>query len=213
MRALVAAALALLAAAPAAAAAPRCRVPGTRVLEENRTVRLLARREPPFSMYAYTRGHARARRLARNVYGVRPHSGAPPLLAGRWVLYAAAYRDTGGSSLVRVNAVTGRRRTLDFLYAKYTLHTSGAWVLNRRGTVAWITATDGQRGIDFRDDTLVVDVWVAERGRRLRIVDSATYRPFRDEPVPIPDASVRLTDGGHVLRWTRGGEPRSAPLA
>lgn len=211
MRALVAV-LVLLAAAPGAAAAPRCRVPGTRVLDHNRFARLLVRREPPQSLYTCARGHAHARRLARNVGGLRPHTGMPPLLAGRWVLYAAADADTGGSMLVRANAVTGRRRTLDFPYAKYTLHTSGAWVLNRRGTVAWITQTDGRRGADFRDDTLIVDVHVSERERRPRVVDHAEYRPFRNDPTPIPDDSLRETDGGRVLHWTHDGEPRSAPV-
>jgi hypothetical protein len=206
MQALLAAVLVLLAAAPATPAAPRCRVPGTRVLEQNHAARLLIRRAPPHTLYTCARGHAHAKRLARDA------GPGHVLLAGRWALFTASYRDTGGSNLTRADAVTGRRREIDFLYAKYTLHTSGAWVLNRRGTVAWITATDGERGADFRDDTLVVDVHVAERGQRPRVVDHVEYRPFRDEPNPIPDASLRLTDGGRLLHWTHDGQPRSAPV-
>jgi hypothetical protein len=206
MRVLVAAILVLLAAAPTAVAAPRCRVPGTRVLKQNHFARLLIRREPPRSLYTCARGHAHAKRLARNAGPRRVR------LAGRWALYTAPYRDTGGSTLTRADVVTGRRRDIDFLYAKYSLHTSGAWVLNRRGTVAWITATDGVRGADFRDDTLVVDVRIVDRAGHRRVVDRAEYRPFRNELPPIPDDSLRLTDGGRTLHWTHDGQPRSAPL-
>jgi hypothetical protein len=100
------------------------------------------------------------------------------LRAGRWALYTASYRDTGGWTLTRADVVAGRRRDIDFLHAKYTMHTSGAWVLNRRGSVAWITATDGQRGAGYQDDTLIVDVRIVDRAGRLRVVDIAAYARF-----------------------------------
>jgi hypothetical protein len=194
-----------LAGAPAAAQAARCHVPGARVWTRDAEARLLVRtaRHGRTELYACTR-----RRGARRVGGVMPPASSPgPLLAGRWTLFEAGH--AWGSALVRVDLRTGRRRVIDRLYARYTLHTSNGWVLTRAGSVAWVSDTDVYPPGD-QQTALERRVSVTERGRRARTVDEVVYHPF-SEPVPIPDASLRLGDV-HTLRWTSAGQVRSASI-
>ena len=134
-----------------------------------------------------------------------------PELGGRWALFEAPYRDTGAYALTRVNLATGRLRVIDYFEAKFTIHTTGAYVINRHGSLAWI-ACDDETGnqTDYRDDRLVCTVLVEMRGRR-RAVDRASYLVF-SETDPIPDDSLRLSDRGRILHWIHNGQPRSAPL-
>ena len=163
-------------------------------------------------LYGCLRGR-RPRRLARNVPGVSlPRFRQGPELGGRWALFEAPYRDTGSYALTRVNLATGRRRVIDYFGAKVTIHTTGAYVINRRGSLAWIVCDDETGNqTDYRDDRLVCTVLVELRGRR-RAVDTASYRAYSETP-PIPDDSLRLSDRGRVLHWIHNGQPRSAPLA
>jgi hypothetical protein len=216
MRALVCGALALLAVAwgPSdAEASSRCDVRGARVWDANEVARLLVRttgRGAP-ALYGCLRGQARARRLAGHVVGVRPGTGKGPVLAGRWALFKALDR-WGSSELIRVNLVSGRRRIFDRLHAKVTLRTTNSYVLKRNGSPAWITSTSLGVTEDLREETILRVVNLAERGRRVRLIDSASYLAFT-EPDPIPEDSLRLSPGGRVLHWIRSGQPRSAPMS
>ena len=98
------------------------------------------------------------------------------MLAGRWALYETI--DDRGSNLIRVNLKTDRRRIIDSLYPKYLLHTTDSYVLKRNGSLAWVTATSS--GAPAEDGTQVIlrQILVAERGRRIRTVDWASYRAF-----------------------------------
>ena len=215
MRILTGTALALLALAAvpsAAGAAHECDVRRAHVWEQNGVARLFVREWPLRQLYGCLRGR-RPRRLARNVPGVSlPRFRQGPELGGRWALFEAPYRDTGSYALTRVNLATGRRRVIDYFGAKVTIHTTGAYVINRHGSLAWIVCVDETGNqTDYRDDRLVCTVLVELRGRR-RAVDTASYLAYSETP-PIPDDSLRLSDRGRVLHWIHDGQPRSAPLA
>jgi hypothetical protein len=199
-------------AAPTAEASPRCGVPGARVWDQNGAARLLVRTRGGRGQVLYGCAFERGRvwRLALRADGIRRGTGKGPVLAGHWALYPARY--DLGSALVRVNLLTGRRRIVDRLYAKYVLHTTNSYVLKPNGSLAWITATGVGPPAADGTQTILRVVQVAERGSRTREADSATYRVFA-EPDPILDESLRLSRDGRLLRWSHDGEPRSAPIS
>ena len=206
VRALLWTIAAMMVAAPARAdaSASACRLPGARVLARDAGSRLFVRAQlsGAQSLYGCVRGRP-PRRLTGSVGGVRPYTGAGPVLAGRWALFKAG--DGWGEWLVRADLRSGRRRNVARLHARITALTSEAYVLRRTGSLAYVLFSSGA---SFETGTRFVVI--AERGRRARTADRADWRVF-EEPDPIPDASLALVAGG-LVAWTHRGEPRTARL-
>ena len=126
-------------------------------------------------------------------------------LAGRYVAFSAWVEEPAGSETIESvnfrNLRNGRHRRLRAVSRDAAANTGDEFVTSLvakpNGSIAWIAQRE--------DPELLYQVNALEAGRDNR-------RTKLDEGSAIGPHSLGLSSNGARVYWTRGGDPRSAPL-